>query len=82
MRELQQYGVVAEFVIRPDPPGTAWVKFVDISASAEVGVCAYCLFKFTALELLSHNPLIMQADLIMLGNNNNLQIERCSGPPV
>ena len=50
-RELQQYGVVAEVVIRLD---TAWVKFANISTTAEVGACACCLSKITAVEL-NHN---------------------------
>ena len=79
MGELQHFGVVAQIVVRLDQSDTAWVKFVDISASAEVGAC--CLCKYNALDLLSHKLLIMQADLIMLGNNNNVQIKRCSGPP-
>ena len=75
MGELQHFGVVAQIVVSLDQSDTAWVKFVDIFASA----C--CLRKYNALDLLSHKILIMQADLIMLGNNNNVQIERYCGPP-
>ena len=33
------------------------------------------------LDCSATKSLIMQADLIMLGSNNNVQIERCSKPP-
>ena len=38
--ELQHFGVVTQIVVRLDPSDTAWVKFVDICASAQVGTCA------------------------------------------
>ena len=52
--ELQHLGVVVQIVIRLDPSDTAWVKFANICASAEVGTCPSCLAKATAFELLSH----------------------------
>ena len=53
MGELQHFGVVMQILVRLDPSDTAWVKFVDICASAEVGSCACCLPIITARELLS-----------------------------
>lgn len=42
--ELQHFGVVAQIVVRLDPSDTAWVKLVDVCASAEVGAYPCCLF--------------------------------------
>ena len=82
MGELQHFGVVAQIVVKLDPSDTAWVKFVGICASAEVGTCACSVSKSLLLDCSATFPLIMQADLITLGNNNNVQLGRCDGPPV
>ena len=82
MGELQHFSIVAQIVVRLDPSDTAWVKFVVIGASAEVRTCACSVSSSLLLNCSATNPLTMQAALITLGNNNNVQIERCDGPPV
>ena len=53
--ELQHFGVVTQIVVRLDPSDTAWVKFVDICASAQVGTCAYSVSKPLLLKTISHS---------------------------